>query len=562
MDEEQLLFVDELNTPLRKNKRRKISLAGSTRKWLKPSLKYVEDTSMEDFFDLMPDSTQPDESTPSQKLSPLNNNLENFRRFSSRSKKKTDFFIPQIPPLVSSNTNKSNGNGNMRSVRRALNFDQTRITTNDNNNNSNSSASGITLLANDVTFPAEHVIPPATDDTSESPYSTPQKIPVIKDVKAAAMASDKSLVKSLKPQETFSQGDDKLPVNWMVWGKIPGYDWWPGYILSYEKGKPDVELEDEDIIGNNEVVAMIKWFGDNQLSQVPCHKIHSFGEFIDYFIPTKLKGLYKKAVFTALKDAAKKCNKVMDVKDEDKKPCWIFCPVYLPQWLEVKDRENTVSIDSLPEEEGKIMTQLDNSPVRFPDSSSSTSTSNELLFQSFSSLDENNSSKGNKRKTKNNRILLTSIEKDLLEWALLGFPPKGFRPIDDDASELEDKEEANDTKTAGRDKVASAKAKIQFELVAQGKLNIEDVCLSCGSTSVIAQHPLFAGGFCRSCKEVFMECAYLFDDDGTQMYCTLCSGGTEVFMCDTPNCSKVYCGPCIEKLCGLTEKLAVSCKDH
>lgn len=52
-----------------------------------------------------------------------------------------------------------------------------------------------------------------------------------------------------------------------------------------------------------------------------------------------------------------------------------------------------------------------------------------------------------------------------------------------------------------------------------------------------------------------MEYAYLFDEDGTQvsinlfeffvttllslqMYCTLCSGGNEVFMCDTPNCSK------------------------
>ena len=56
-----------------------------------------------------------------------------------------------------------------------------------------------------------------------------------------------------------------------------------------------------------------------------------------------------------------------------------------------------------------------------------------------------------------------------------------------------------------------------------------------------------------------MECAYLFDDDGTQvhihsiinsyfikrfykftlkMYCTICSAGNEVFMCDTPNCSK------------------------
>lgn len=54
-----------------------------------------------------------------------------------------------------------------------------------------------------------------------------------------------------------------------------------------------------------------------------------------------------------------------------------------------------------------------------------------------------------------------------------------------------------------------------------------------------------------------MECAYLFDEDGSQMYCTVCSAGNQVFMCDTPNCSKVFCSNCIEKLCGPEERMRV-----
>ena len=35
-----------------------------------------------------------------------------------------------------------------------------------------------------------------------------------------------------------------------------------------------------------------------------------------------------------------------------------------------------------------------------------------------------------------------------------------------------------------------------------------------------------------------MQCTYQFDDDGSQMYCSICSGGDEVYMCDTENCAK------------------------
>ena len=70
-------------------------------------------------------------------------------------------------------------------------------------------------------------------------------------------------------------------INRLVWGKLPGYSWWPGAIISHEKAK---EL-DQDMMaategdkmnkdslerspGSEVTSAWIKWFGENQLSLV------------------------------------------------------------------------------------------------------------------------------------------------------------------------------------------------------------------------------------------------------------------------------------------------------
>lgn len=47
----------------------------------------------------------------------------------------------------------------------------------------------------------------------------------------------------------------------------------------------------------------------------------------------------------------------------------------------------------------------------------------------------------------------------------------------------------------------------------------------------------------------FLECAYQYDDDGYQSYCTICCGGREVLMCGNNNCCRsvrsgaVHCTP-------------------
>ena len=58
------------------------------------------------------------------------------------------------------------------------------------------------------------------------------------------------------------------PVGSMVWGKLPGYDWWPGVIISYSREEEDSKGDGEEGEG---VQVWIKWYGENNLSQVSVH---------------------------------------------------------------------------------------------------------------------------------------------------------------------------------------------------------------------------------------------------------------------------------------------------
>lgn len=68
------------------------------------------------------------------------------------------------------------------------------------------------------------------------------------------------------------------------------------------------------------------------------------------------------------------------------------------------------------------------------------------------------------------------------------------------------------------------------------------------STNVIMTNFLSASSlFCSvPLQNSFLECAYQYDDDGYQSYCTICCGGREVLMCGNNNCcrSVQYCIHC------------------
>uniref|UniRef100_A0A673B1J4 DNA (cytosine-5-)-methyltransferase n=1 Tax=Sphaeramia orbicularis TaxID=375764 RepID=A0A673B1J4_9TELE len=100
--------------------------------------------------------------------------------------------------------------------------------------------------------------------------------------------------------------------------------------------------------------------------------------------------------------------------------------------------------------------------------------------------------------------------REMIEWAMTGFLPSGPQALDPP----------------------------------------EDICISCGSLNVSLEHPLFVGAMCQGCKNSFLECAYQYDDDGYQSYCTICCGGREVLMCGNNNCCRCFCVECVDLLVG------------
>ncbi len=64
-----------------------------------------------------------------------------------------------------------------------------------------------------------------------------------------------------------------FPIGTFVWGKLPGYDWWPGCVVSYDKKEiekftEEMDEDEEDITGSSEddggncsdEVAWVKWY--------------------------------------------------------------------------------------------------------------------------------------------------------------------------------------------------------------------------------------------------------------------------------------------------------------
>uniref|UniRef100_A0A8C1U0P2 DNA (cytosine-5-)-methyltransferase n=1 Tax=Cyprinus carpio TaxID=7962 RepID=A0A8C1U0P2_CYPCA len=84
----------------------------------------------------------------------------------------------------------------------------------------------------------------------------------------------------------------------------------------------------------------------------------------------------------------------------------------------------------------------------------------------------------------------------------------------------------------------------------ENKTDIEEFCLSCGSTFVDTIHPLFEGSLCLKCKFNFAETLYRYDEDGYQSYCTVCCSGVEVILCGHDSCCRCYCVDCLDILVG------------
>ncbi|XP_057297529.1 uncharacterized protein LOC130628583 [Hydractinia symbiolongicarpus] len=314
-----------------------------------------------------------------------------------------------------------------------------------------------------------------------SAHSSPSLDVEIKERMKAFGSWTKSIVTSKVLEHSSDDSSKrKIRVGDLVLGKLKGFDWWFGKVITFRKAKESPPSEG---------CSWVYWYGDHKKSEMLTDRLESLSLFPLRFAPKKMKGLYRKAVEEMLTEAAFRCSK-----------------------------------DDLPLDDDKRL-------------------------------------------------------QCLVDWALTGFKPMGVNALysvveDTEGShsleqksniessrELESGEGALLKDRVGQilqSPILSDGIKALFDRVHKGNYDIENLCLGCGDTKVITQHPLFEGGLCKECKDSFIEHAYLYDDDGSQMYCTICSDGEQVILCDKVGCCRSYCPVCIDMLCGAgyAEKLS------
>ncbi|NP_001315096.1 DNA (cytosine-5)-methyltransferase 3A isoform X1 [Danio rerio] len=311
-----------------------------------------------------------------------------------------------------------------------------------------------------------------TDPASPTVATTPEPVSI--------GDGDKTSPKSTESEYEDGRG---FGINELVWGKLRGYSWWPGRVVSWRMTRRSPAAEG---------TRWVTWFGDGKFSVVCVEKLLPLSSFHNAFHqPTYNKQpMYKKAIFEVLQVASTRAGKT-----------FLSCPA----------------------------------------------------------SDDTDSSK------------LVDVEnKKMIEWAMSGFQPTGPKGLDPPESEPYEMCEWVEPEAASylpppakkpRKSTVTEKPKVKEMIdertrerlvfdVRQKCRNIEDICISCGSLYVSLEHPLFIGGMCQSCTNCFLECAYQYDDDGYQSYCTICCGGREVLMCGNNNCCRCFCVECVDLLVG------------
>ncbi|XP_064881890.1 DNA (cytosine-5)-methyltransferase 3A-like isoform X1 [Oncorhynchus nerka] len=318
-----------------------------------------------------------------------------------------------------------------------------------------------------------------TDPASPTVATTPEPVPMA--------GGDKTSPKIADTEPEYEDGRD-FGIGELVWGKLRGFSWWPGRIVSWWMTGRSRAAEG---------TRWVMWFGDGKFSVVCVEKLLPFSSFSNAFHqPTFIKQpMYKKAIYEVLQVASTRAGKA-----------FLACP-------ESDETDTSKSVD-----------------------------------------------------LHNNQMI---------DWAMTGFQPtgpKGLEPPEEERNPYKEvypdvwvePEAAAYTPPPAkkpRKSTAAEKPKVK-EMIDEGTRerlvyevrqkcrSIEDICISCGSLNVSREHPLFAGGMCQSCKNCFLECAYQYDDDGYQSYCTICCGGREVLMCGNNNCCRCFCVECVDLLVG------------
>uniref|UniRef100_UPI00359028D2 DNA (cytosine-5)-methyltransferase 3A-like isoform X3 n=1 Tax=Myxine glutinosa TaxID=7769 RepID=UPI00359028D2 len=333
---------------------------------------------------------------------------------------------------------------------------------------------------------------------------------------------DKSVRKLIEYEDGYGFKTGEL-----IWGKIRGFSWWPGRIVSWEEAEQFYWYFTEG-------TRWVKWYGDGKFSLVPVEKLAMFCKFEEYFHPSTYAKqiIYKKAIFEALsflitllkttlsqiasRRAEKTFPSIEDSEDND------FVKVLE---MRLKPMMEWALAEFLPKgakglaPPAEALTEADNRTPR-----------SQYEQDDITQKEVLNSQKDIPALLKRKVVETTYVDVDRKRPPMT---PKKQRPTQ--------------VKPKQMVKMAGNREQIMFD-VRRKIRNIEDVCLACGSLDIMVEHPMFEGGMCQLCKNTFMECAYQYDDDGYQAYCSVCYGGGEVLMCGNNNCCRCFCVECVDIL--------------
>ncbi|XP_022092554.1 DNA (cytosine-5)-methyltransferase 3A-like isoform X2 [Acanthaster planci] len=281
---------------------------------------------------------------------------------------------------------------------------------------------------------------------------------------------------------------DKYRYGQLVWGKMKGFNWWPGTVVHHHTCGRDAAASD---------ACWIKWFGDNKFSKVNLNQVIPFVQFSAHFSQSTFlhTALYRRAVFQALQLASTRAGKTYS-----------------------------------------------NDPAQYRTEVPKHSRHSNPAWQKFYELCT-----------------------DMIGWAKEGFEPGGQDAIMPSEEEQQPPPRpaspplspvlSSPTKKTGHSssKAAETWKDIRDTVIPEvrnGIKHIEDICIGCGSAALTAQHPFFIGGLCEVCRVEFVEMAYVYDEDGYQSFCCICAEGSDIILCDQPECYRSFCHDCIEHLVG------------
>ncbi|XP_062248688.1 uncharacterized protein LOC133957229 [Platichthys flesus] len=347
----------------------------------------------------------------------------------------------------------------------------------------------------------------------------------------------------------------------LVWGLVEGYDPWPAILAS---------CGSETLLPGT---GTVEWLGQKMSSTVSLLTLKPFAAFGEYFCSSSFAthATYKEAIFLSLEEAALRCKKRFPAPPEDRNLLliqmldWAFAGF---QPTGPDGFKLTASVNG----DGEITNRPMAKKNLFPVASCSPQLSNSSSPQRFlrSGMKEVSVSLTRLSGEQGVGSVGKSTRGGVKETGSRGGGGalrrgRGHRKksrlspeLDNDTSpNYVPSERRSYIKTSMVNKGTSAYTQPDQQLreesirrVTDLKLDIEGLCLCCGSDSVAMAHPLFKGSLCLKCKLNFTETLHRYDEDGYQSYCTICCYGLEVILCGNDSCCRSFCEDCLNVLVG------------